>query len=370
MSATPILDLEQDPPAPMRRNRWISLFAGGCLGAFIGVASNLHINLPAFNVLYFLAILYVSIAFHEAGHLVVGRIAGMKPGAIVAGGFILRKSGAQWTFRFDYRLLLGGGAAQPLPPKGNFRVAPFAWMVAGGPFASLMLALIGAAAWYLDGADSEWWGAVFWSGVITSLISITPYSVDAMQSDGARLLLLWRRPAEARAWIALVMLIAEETNGVLPRDWDPDLFALALTSAPELSYVQLLAYNRSLDVGDQAAAPIYLEAALASCASCGRLIRHALFLNAACASVEHRGNVSQARTWIARAARLRKPETTASLEADIAQCEGRYADALRHIAESRAFLDRRKLDSGLARFSRERLARVESECRNALAAGA
>ncbi len=149
---------------------------------------------------------------------------------------------------------------------------------------------------------------MFWSGVIAGLISITPYSVDAMQSDGARLLLLWRRPAEARAWIALVMLIAEETNGVLPRIGIPTFFALALTSAPELSYVQLLAYNRSLDVGDQAAAPIYLEAALASCASCGRLIRHALFLNAACASVEHRGNVSQARTWIARAARLRKPK--------------------------------------------------------------
>ena len=72
---------------------------------------------------------------------------------------------------------------------------------------------------------------------------------------------------------------------------------------------------------------------------------------------------------MARATKLRKPETTASIEADIAQCEGRYNDALRHIAESRAFLDRRKLDSGVARFARQRLDRIESECRNALAAG-
>ncbi len=46
-------------------------------------------------------------------------------------------------------------AGAALASEGDFRVAPFAWMVAGGPFASLMLALIGAAGWYLYGADSE-----------------------------------------------------------------------------------------------------------------------------------------------------------------------------------------------------------------------
>lgn len=370
MSATPILDLAQEPPALVRRHRSISLIAGACLGALIGVGGQLHLNLPAFNTLAFFPILYVSIAFHEAGHLLFGKFAGMNPGAIIVAGFIFRKSGTRWIFRFDKRLLLGGGgAAQPLPRIGDFRVGPYAWMVAGGPLASLTLMLAGLAGCYFYGVNSQWWGTLFWSGIVTVAFSVVPFSVDSLKSDGARLLLLWRRPAEAHAWIALVMLLAEETNGILPRDWTPELMALALTSAPERAYVQLLAYYRSLDLGEQDAAPIHLEAALANCERSGRLGRHAIFLNAACASVEHRRNVPQARTWIERAAKLRKPETTASIEADIAQCEGRYADALRHIAESRAFLGRRKLDSGLARFARQRLDRIESECRNALAAG-
>jgi len=371
MSVTPILDLEQDPPALVRRHRWVSLIAGACLGAFIGISAQLDLHLPAFNTLAFFPILYVAIAFHEAGHLLSGKLAGMNPGAIVVAGFIFRKSGTRWIFRFDKRLLFGGGgAAQPLPRIGDFRVGPYAWMVAGGPLASLALMLAGLAGCYFYGMNSERWGTLFWSGVVTVAFSVVPFSVDSLKSDGARLLLLWRRPAEAHAWIALVMLLAEETNGVLPRDWTPELMSLALTSAPELAYVQLLAYCRSLDLGDQEPASIHLEAALANCAHGGRALRHAIFLNAASASVEHRRNVPQARTWITRASRLRKPETTASIEADIAQCEGRYADALNQIQEMRAFLDRRKLDSGLARFARQRLDRIERECRNALAAGA
>jgi hypothetical protein len=38
-------------------------------------------------------------------------------------------------------------------------------------------------------------------------------------------------------------------------------------------------------------------------------------------------------------------------------------DALRHYANVRALFDRRKLDSALVRFSRERIGRFERECR-------
>jgi hypothetical protein len=367
MATAPILDLQQDPPKPRNRRLWIWLIVGGAwgiLGQFVSIG-----KLPPFNGLLFIPALYAAIAIHEVGHLVAGKLAGMNPGGIAIGGFLFCKSGRNWVFKFDYRRLLAGGFAKPLPPKGEFHVAPFAWMAAGGPLASILSAAIGA--WFGFGSQSETVGTFFWTSALIVVTTLVPYSTDANKSDGARILLLLRRPEEARAWIALLMIMAEEAGGALPRDWDPQLCALALApvpDAPESSYVQLLAYYRSLDLGREEDAISELESCLARSAKSGKLLRHCFFLEAACASAGLRKNVVQARTWIERARKLRKPESTDGTEAGIAICERRYPDALRHIANVRAFLDRRKLDGGLARFLRERLDLMERECRDGMAA--
>jgi hypothetical protein len=69
----------------------------------------------------------------------------------------------------------------------------------------------------------------------------------------------------------------------------------------------------------------------------------------------------QARTWLDRACKLRKPESTHSAEAAIAICEGRYSDASKHFAAARARIERRKLDSGLIRFCKKKWAEYEKQ---------
>jgi hypothetical protein len=109
----------------------------------------------------------------------------------------------------------------------------------------------------------------------------------------------------------------------------------------------------------------HLENALARSARVGRPLRQCLFLEAASIGAHLRSNAVQARTWLERACMLQKPKSIDGIEAAIAICEKRYDDALQHLAAARARLERLKLDSGLPRFSREKLTEYEKMCLSA-----
>jgi hypothetical protein len=367
MSTTPILDLERDPPKA-RRN-WVGLAIGVAFGMGLIFVPTLPFHLPAFNSLMWIPGLFVAIAIHEIGHLAVGKLVGMDPGGIAVAGILLFKSGDNWVVRFNPRFLLGG-FAKPLPAKGEFHPAPYAWMIAGGPMASIVLSAVCAwAAFHASPAAAEWIGSLFWAALIT-VLSLIPGTSGILKSDGSLLLQLAGDPERSGAWIALLRIQTEEANGVLPRDWDAALVEQAFKSEPswgEYPYRQLLAFYRKLDQRDESAHQ-HLENALAQSARSGVLVRHALFLEAACFTAKTAGNAATARTWLERARKLRKPESEDGPQAAIAMCERRYADALRHLAGSREFLVRKKLDSGLARFAKEKLAEAEAECHAALAA--
>ena len=174
-----------------------------------------------------------------------------------------------------------------------------------------------------------------------------------------------RRPGRARPWMALLALQTEETRGVLPRNWDSELVRQMLMADPssgEYSYIQLLAFYRCTDEKKEEVALEHLENALARSASSSKVLRQCIFLEAASSSALSRGSVSQARTWLERTGEVKEPVSTDGVEAAIAIREERYDDALRFLATARARIERRKLDSGLARFAKEKLAEYELMC--------
>jgi len=77
-------------------------------------------------------------------------------------------------------------------------------------------------------------------------------------------------------------------------------------------------------------------------------------------------NPVNARAWRDRALKLRKPESGACTDGAVAMCEGRFDDAIRDIGRAKEFLVKRKLDSGLARFAKERLDQRKHACEEAL----
>jgi hypothetical protein len=366
MSPTPTLDLELEPPKEARNwSKWlIGLPMGGVLGLYVIGAMQ---GSPLDFFLWIFA-LYVAIAIHELGHLVAGSLAGMPPGGVVVGGFCFFKSGDHWTFRFDRRYILGG-VAKPLPASGEVRINRFAWMIAGGPIASLVLAL--ACAWAsLALGDSVWYwiDGLLSASLLILFFSLVPFSGGINKSDGARLWFLLRREEQSRPWIALLGLQTEDANGVVPRNWDSQLVTGALMTKPnqgEYAYAQLLALYRFADLEDELTALVHLENALSSPPR-AKPLQQAIFLEAASVSAITRKNPGQARIWLDRALKLGKPPSAESTRAAIAMSEGRYADAISHFGAARSFMERRKLDSGLARFAKERIAVMEGECRAAL----
>ena len=266
--------------------------------------------------------------------------------------------------------MLAGGFAKVLPTVGDYRLSAFAWMVAGGPIATLLLALsTGILAVKFGITSWNWVGTIFWISAVLLPVSLIPYSAGINKSDGARLLALARNPEDCRAWMALYALQTQDTGGTRPRDWDPELFAEVIKTDPtsiQYPWVQLLSYFRCADQDNEEAGFEHLENALAASAKSGKCVRHALFLVAACVTAYPRGNTAGARVWFDRARRLQKPKSTDSVEGAIAMSEHRYGDALRHLAALRDYLDGLKLNSGLARHSAEQITAYEKICVDAL----
>lgn len=367
MSATPILDLWKDPPAP-RANKWTTMI-GLAVGALIGFALiEFGDYLPGSNLLVWIPCFYIAIALHEVGHLAAGKMNGMAPGFLAVGGFIMTKSGDHWNFRFDRRQIFGGMAGL-LPEKGDVRVSAFAWMVAAGPIASVVLAIACWTAYAEFGSGTwDWIGSACWASTL-GLLSLIPMSAGVHKSDAARFWMLIKQPAAARAWMAAGAVGAENARGVRPREWDSAMVEQMLAEVPDGSAKvvrELLAYYRLLDERNEPAAREHLENALAVSAKSGKAVRQALFMEAAEVNALMIGNATKARTWRERALKLRKPESMACVDGAIAMCEGRYDEAIRDIAAVRAFMVKRKLDSGLARFAHERLNDRERRCEEAL----
>ncbi len=201
---------------------------------------------------------YVALVAHEAGHVVAGRIVGFRFGILGVGPLCLARSGETLSLRW-------------LPPShwGPFSLAypttaehvpsRLAWCVAGGPLASLLIALLAASCVRIlppEGRHFTAWLALLSACVF--LATAQPFGTGAgIPSDGRRFWGLLRGDPDARSAAALVALAGSLAAGGRPRDWDGALLDLAATvrepPAFQLESATLLLL-RALDIDDRDAA--------------------------------------------------------------------------------------------------------------------
>ena len=303
------------------------------------------------------ALLLLTSAIHELGHLLGGWLAKLRFYLLVVGPFKISRE----TGKLHLSLSRGGafnGLAASIPEQiYNLRRRMLLFAL-GGPVASLLLALLAGALFYgLPPNVSAWVGECAAITAVYSLIffltSMKPGTYpNGMPADGGRILMLLQNGAEAKRWCALVALNSVDVQGQRPRDWDETMVQQVMTgldASSEGMMARLLVYQWAVDNGRFAQAHLLLDDAFALRASrfpgaIGRFTLEKAYLLAC-----QQNNPVEGREWLER---LRRRSTNHPLscraEAAVLLREGQLSaararaatglDTLRHYPQTGANL--------------------------------
>ncbi len=332
-----------------------------------------------------LVVLLAVVGIHELGHLMAGRLAGMRPALLVVGPVRLQRGGARWHLAFNRNLGLWGGLAACAPRStGDLRRQNLV-MAAGGPAASLLLGGLLLGLWWAvpDGtaqgmgdllrvpgaAVAGWWVAGGLGSLAIAAVTLVPGGTGGFETDGRRILSLLRDGEGTRAQVALLGLSGTSMAGRRPRDWSPERMADALALPPEtpmgVAALQM-AHHHHLDAGRVGEARTHLELALRHRHVLPSALRPALLGLGAFHRAFHQGDPEGGRALLqeARGKGLGAPHLVLLGEAAVLEAEGRPDQALHRIRQGRREAER-ALDPGSARAEKEWLDAVEGRCRRA-----
>lgn len=367
MNPTPFPDPPVADQTPMLKRKvvWRELLPGligAAFGAAVaysgvhlvralgGIALKQHFDLNLWTLLLLPAIWLVIVLAHEFGHLLGGRLGGMRPLMLFAGPlhFTFDADGRMRLQRNRVKQSFGGLAA--CAPRADTGRGAFALAVAGGPLASLVFGvLLLPPAFALGG----WWGGLLFATAVLSLLigvlTLVPLRAGGFMSDGAQLLGLARDDDETRQRLALSSLMAQSYAGVRPRDWDPGLFAAATAEAKEPTLRELGALLRAgvaedrgqFEDADAHWRGVAARLGDADADAIAPAMRGALALSIAAWLAHRRRDPAAARRWFAAAqGGFNDPAVVAFVEAAIAWAEGDAPTARRKLDESRGLLPR------------------------------
>lgn len=343
------------PPArqPVRRaaafTMLVSLLLGAATGGFVTGAALRFIRNDTFKtrmaeltfdgwtVLLFVLIAWLVIAVHEAGHLLGGKLAGMRPLFLTAGPLqvTFTTDGARPELTRPSGSWGGLAVALPAPDARPRDLLPY---VLGGPLGSLAVAVASAA---LFPVSSGRFGAAFLCGAVVGLLitlmTLVPMRVGGYASDGRQALSLLQGDPETVRRLELSAAYGRSLAGARPRELDDTIYArlAAETTDPSLrAAATLLAADIADDRGRDDLAAERMRALAAQLAATDgpelpTLGRQAFGLRVATWLAEKAGDAAAARAWLdASAGPVIDPLARAHAEAVVAHREGR-ADEVR-----------------------------------------
>lgn len=168
---------------------------------------------------------FLAIALHEAGHVIGGKLMGMRFGYFVTGPFHIEMGRKGIRMRENRNWGLIGGVALMLPVEGRSEDRlrkDLTVMTISGPFTSLTFGLLVLGLWYSSNMDFFGVCSMF-HGVIL-LATILPLPNGQFQTDGAAFYHLLRRTDAAESKIQSARIISEMYGEKRPFYWSSSLY--------------------------------------------------------------------------------------------------------------------------------------------------
>ena len=241
--------------------------AGGAVVGYVGASLffNGSLESPDIDVLELASIVlmlflgsFLVILFHEMGHVLGGLIMGNEFSMMIVGPLKLQKEDDQYQLTFNRDIAMAGGLALTLPTKVEGFKKRRAVVIGGGPFASLVLALVA----YLLFLNFSVAGSKMLTtlllviGMLSAMIfimTIIPMKAGGFMSDGMQLLMTFRNDDKAKQYADFMQLFALDNKGVSPKDLPATLFTKEqdkpIETSVDLAFQQYL-YYRALDDND------------------------------------------------------------------------------------------------------------------------
>jgi hypothetical protein len=353
----------------------LPLLIGGLVG--VGIAKlgiyfggSLKQSGMAFDVLnaWDLALLPVwfllVIGIHELGHLAGGMYRGMRFLLLIVGPFQFSQSASGIRFTWVFNLGTFGGLAAALPNPERALRPQMLSLIAGGPSASLVLALAGGAVMMAgDGRMAVHGMIIALLSTLIFLATAIPSRAGGFMSDGRQFIELLRDGESVMARQRMTSLMAQSMSGIRPRDWQADWLHAEChnTSGDPVQIVarHQMAFAMAVDSGNSTQANQHAEWLAAHYTDYPIGFRQSLCIELGLFALAN-GDANAAKQWQAQSkGGVVDKSRRALFEVELAMADGDTDSARKHAADAQKSL-RNGMDAGLAIMTAERISALQA----------
>lgn len=283
---------------------------------------------------FFLAV-YVAcltaLLVHECGHALAGACAGFRFNSL---GILRLEFHRGWRISWHRKATGASGWAAMSLVKQDYITLRAAALVLGGPLSNLLsLALL-----LLLPIPKGLFAATFAAcSLAMGVINLVPMPSGAMIGDGARLLMLLRGRHQGERWVAIMTLLAELRQGVMPEELPSEWIARAIAvrnNSNDTVEAHSIAYIKAFYGPDPNNAAMLLETCLQYSGFAIPVMRETLISDAAVFQARKRNRTDLAEQWLADLpAKTEMPWERLRAEAAILQAQGDVAGARKKLDE-------------------------------------
>lgn len=352
----------------------ISLAFGGVIGYLGAVVGGEALDAVPAWVMAWLAVLFIPafffvIAVHEGGHAWAGVRMNFDFRTYVVGPFLWDKQPDGWQFQWNKNINTSGGLVICIPVGTDNLAKRFSFYAAGGPLASLLLAVVMFGLSQLPGLFEQAWplftNLLLMIGAFSALIFIVtaiPMHTGGFSSDGARVLRFMRGGDTARFDVLMLKMVSSSMAGVRPRELNRDELAEAQILAEQLQspmavYIRYFLYAAALDRNELEEAEQHLRVYIGGADEVPEGLRGGVWLEAAYFYAVVYNNLVKAVEYFT----LYKPSALTPLaveyatRAAMAKLKGASVECDQWIAKAEQALPK-MMDKGSMQAVRERIA--------------